>query len=100
MNPETDHPEQIRTPRTTLRLSRGVNADINTLLASTRKQASKGLHIGTGSKRIPGLINCDFYNPEAELKADAGAEGRRQHISGTGAADAQGGAGKGIDPCG
>ena len=71
MNPETDHSEQIRYPCTKLRFSRRVIADIDTLLASFRKQASKGLHIGAGSKRISGLINCDFYNPDADLKADA-----------------------------
>jgi len=71
MNPETGHPQQIRYPRTKFRSSRRVAADINTLLADLRKQASKGLHIGAGSKKISGLINCDFYNPEADLKADA-----------------------------
>lgn len=71
MNTETGYAEQIRYPRTRWRPGKRVNADIDALLVGFRKQANRGLHIGAGSKKIAGLLNCDFYNPEADLKADA-----------------------------
>ncbi|MEJ2685100.1 MAG: methyltransferase domain-containing protein [Candidatus Sulfobium sp.] len=58
-------------PRTRLRLRRRVIADIDGFLADLRKDAGKGLHLGTGGSKLPGLINCDLYNPESDLKADA-----------------------------
>jgi predicted SAM-dependent methyltransferase len=48
-----------------------VTTDINNLLKHLRKSASKGLHLGAGSSKIRGLINCDLYNLDADVKADA-----------------------------
>jgi predicted SAM-dependent methyltransferase len=63
--------EQIRYPRTKFRFSIQVVTDINALLASLRKKANKGLHLGAGSSKIQDLINCDLYNSDADVKADA-----------------------------
>ena len=71
MNTRIDHLGKIRYPRTRLRWSRQVVADIDKLLEDIRKWAKRGLHLGAGSSKLPGLINCDLYNPEADLKADA-----------------------------
>ena len=70
MNDATDYIDQIRYPRTTLRLNRYVNADIDKLLLELRKNISKGLHLGCGSSKLPGLINCDLFNPDADFKVD------------------------------
>ena len=63
--------EQLIYPRTKFRLSQQVTADIQDLLARIRKAATKGLHLGAGGTKIEGLINCDLYNPDADVKADA-----------------------------
>lgn len=62
---------EIAYPRTLLRKSRHVNSDIDMLLQSLRQSASPGLHLGAGDKKIPGLVNCDLYDPSADLKLDA-----------------------------
>lgn len=54
-----------------MRRRRRVIADIDRLLADLRKDAGTGLHLGTGASKLPELINCDLYNPESDLKADA-----------------------------
>jgi len=61
----------INFPRTKLRLRRRLLDDIHSLLQEIRKEAGKGLHLGAGSSKIPGLINCDLFNPDADIKADA-----------------------------
>jgi predicted SAM-dependent methyltransferase len=63
--------EQTRYPSKTLRLPKRIIADIDALLISLRKKANKGLHLGAGSSKIPDLINCDLYNSDADVKADA-----------------------------
>ncbi|MDH4232288.1 MAG: methyltransferase domain-containing protein [Nitrospirota bacterium] len=63
--------DKIRYPRTLLRPRRRVNADIDRLLAELRKHAGRGLHLGSGSTKLEGMINCDLFNPEADLRADA-----------------------------
>ncbi len=63
--------EQLIYPRTKYRPSQQVTADIQDLLARIRKAATKGLHLGAGGTKIEGLINCDLYNPDADVKADA-----------------------------
>ena len=63
--------EKITYPHTKLRSRRQVINDIDTLLKNLRKQANKGLHLGAGSSKIPDLINCDLYNSDADVKADA-----------------------------
>ena len=71
MSGATEYLENIKYPRIRFRLCRNVNADIDRLLAELRKHVSKGLHLGSGSTKLEGLINCDLFNPEADLKADA-----------------------------
>jgi len=71
MSGAADYFDAIGYPRTFFRLRRQVNADIDRLLAELRKHANKGLHLGSGSTKLEGLINCDLFNPEADLKADA-----------------------------
>jgi predicted SAM-dependent methyltransferase len=63
--------EQIKYPRKTFRSSRKVVSDINALLVELRKKANKGIHLGAGSSKIQDLINCDLYNSDADVKADA-----------------------------
>ena len=58
-------------PSTLFKSSEAVNRSLDNLLAMIRGNANKGLHIGAGGNNIPGLINCDLYNPEADVKADA-----------------------------
>jgi predicted SAM-dependent methyltransferase len=58
-------------PRTRWRGSRAVNADLDRLLDNIRRGVKKGLHLGAGSTRLPNLINCDYYNPDADMKVDA-----------------------------
>ena len=71
MSPKIGNLERIAYPRTKLRVGRRIIGDIDTLLVNLRKRANKGLHIGAGSNKIPDLINCDLYNPNADLQADA-----------------------------
>jgi predicted SAM-dependent methyltransferase len=71
MSEAADYFDEIRYPRPFFRLRRQVNADIDRLLADLRKHVHKGLHLGAGSTKLEGLINCDLFNPEADLKADA-----------------------------
>jgi predicted SAM-dependent methyltransferase len=71
MGPEIGNLESIIYPHTKIRLRKRVISDIDTLLANLRKRVNKGLHIGAGSSKIPELINCDLYSPDADLKADA-----------------------------
>lgn len=68
---QSKHSEQIIYPRTMFRTAKRIAKDIDALLLTLRKKAIKGLHLGAGSSKIPGLINCDLYNPDADVKADA-----------------------------
>ena len=63
--------KDIKYPRTLLRNSKQVEPIIDRFMADLRQNASKGLHLGAGGTKLPGLINCDLYNPEADLKVDA-----------------------------
>jgi predicted SAM-dependent methyltransferase len=60
-------------PHTKFRSRASVQRDIDRLLVQIRHQASAGLglHLGAGNQKIPGLVNCDLYNPEADRKIDA-----------------------------
>ena len=71
MNDSINYLDKIKYPQKKMRLPKQVNADIKILLSELRQHVSKGIHLGAGSSKIPGLINCDLYNPDAELKADA-----------------------------
>jgi predicted SAM-dependent methyltransferase len=66
-----DSLSNIKYPRTAWRNSKAVEVDIDTFLAGLRKNIGKGLHLGAGASKLPGLINCDLYNPQADLKVDA-----------------------------
>ena len=71
MKDEIDYIDRITYPRTALRLSRYVQADLDRLLAELRKHINKGLHLGSGDSMLSGLINCDLFNPRADLKVDS-----------------------------
>jgi predicted SAM-dependent methyltransferase len=71
MNSNIEHLDRLKYPRTSLRSRSQVIDEIEILLADIRKNVHTGLHLGAGSSKIPGLINCDLFNPEADLKADA-----------------------------
>jgi predicted SAM-dependent methyltransferase len=58
-------------PRTRFRTARSVQRDIDALLTALRSRAELGLHLGAGSTRIAGLVNCDLHNPAADRKVDA-----------------------------
>ena len=64
-------PENIKYPRTIWRSSKALEPVIDRLLVDLRKNIGKGLHLGAGASKLPGLINCDLYNPQADMKADA-----------------------------
>ncbi len=71
MNANIEHLDRLKYPRTSLRSRSQVIDEIEILLADIRKSVHTGLHLGAGSTKIPRLINCDLFNPEADLKADA-----------------------------
>ncbi|MDU8946153.1 class I SAM-dependent methyltransferase [Ovoidimarina sediminis] len=58
-------------PRTLFRRRKQVEADIASALRALREGATIGLHLGAGTSRIEGMINCDLYNPNADRKVDA-----------------------------
>jgi predicted SAM-dependent methyltransferase len=58
-------------PSTALKNKTKINEGIDAFLANLRKNITKGLHLGCGGNTIPELINCDLYNPDADMKADA-----------------------------
>ncbi len=58
-------------PQTFLRRRSAVHRDIEQLLRLIRERASVGLHLGAAGSRIPGLINCDLFDPNADRKVDA-----------------------------
>jgi predicted SAM-dependent methyltransferase len=66
-----DNIDKIQYPRTSFRIRKKIRAEIDNLLESLRKKSRKGLHLGAGNIKIPGLINCDLINPEADLKVDS-----------------------------
>lgn len=43
---------------------------ISQYISNLRRVSKLGLHLGAGSTKIDGLINCDLYNPDADLKVD------------------------------
>ena len=71
MNNQTYSIDSIIYPRTFLRFSRCVHADIDNLLREIREHVNKGLHLGCGSSMLSGLINCDLFNPNADLQIDS-----------------------------
>lgn len=71
MTTDTSSLDRIAYPRTRLRSRRRVAADIDRLLADLRARATKGLHLGAGRSRLAGLISCDLYSPDADVRADA-----------------------------
>jgi len=71
MTTAKDYLHNIKYPRTHWRTRRAIRADIDKLLADIHKHVNKGLHIGSGSTKLPGLINCDLFDPDADMKADA-----------------------------
>lgn len=48
-----------------------IRQEIEVLIDRLRAGANQGLNLGCGDSRLPNLTNCDFYNPAADLKADA-----------------------------
>ena len=66
-----DFLEKITYPRTKFRSRRQANTAIEKFLADTREHIGKGLHLGAGDSKLRGLINCDLFNPKADLKIDA-----------------------------
>lgn len=46
-------------------------AAIEAAIITLREQAERGLHLGCGGSRIANLINCDAYDPSADMKVDA-----------------------------
>jgi predicted SAM-dependent methyltransferase len=61
----------ITYPHTAFRTRRQNHAKIREFLAYHRKRVNTGLHLGAGSVRIPGLINCDLLSPDADLNVDS-----------------------------
>ncbi|MBU0677423.1 MAG: methyltransferase domain-containing protein [Verrucomicrobia bacterium] len=68
---EGRHLDRVKYPRTWFRSRKGRVAEIRKLLASLRTGIDKGLHLGCGGTKLPGLINCDLHDPNADLKANA-----------------------------
>lgn len=63
--------DSVKYPSTLFKMRRRVVKDIDECLMSLRKKSQTGLHLGAGNKKIPYMINCDLYNPEADLVVDA-----------------------------
>lgn len=62
---------KIKYPRTIFRRNKSIEPIIDKFLANLRQNVNKGLHLGAGALKLEGLINCDLYNPQADLKVDA-----------------------------
>jgi len=61
---------KISYPKTRFRRKNVINGEITKLLGVIRDSSRVGLNLGAGSQLIPDLINCDLYNPKAEMKLD------------------------------
>lgn len=58
-------------PRTVFRRRGHVQQDISNSLKELHKSVDVGLHLGAGSSKIEGLLNCDQFDPNADEKIDA-----------------------------
>ena len=67
----SDKLDNLKYPATRFRNIKQVNLALDSFLTNTRKHVTKGLHLGAGPTRIDGLINCDLFNPAADMKLDA-----------------------------
>lgn len=63
--------DQINYPRIRLRKREAIQRDLDKLLSEIRARSHVGLHLGAGSTKLPGMINCDQFDPEADKKVDA-----------------------------
>lgn len=63
--------EIINYPRTFLRRTRNVQKNIDKIIHNIHRASSVGLHLGCGTTRIAGLINCDLYEKSADLQISA-----------------------------
>jgi len=57
------------------------NNDIEKTLVQIRQTASLGLHLGAGTKKIPGLINCDLFDKTADRQIDSTDLGEFENCS-------------------
>lgn len=71
MDLEIYNQKLIKYPRTKFQLQKRVKADIMRFLVNLRNNSTQGLHLGAGGSKLPGLINCDLFDPQADLKVDA-----------------------------
>lgn len=71
MDLETYPQNSIKYPQTKFRLQRRVKADIERFLSNLRSNSRLGLHLGSGGSKLQGLINCDLFDPRADLAVDA-----------------------------
>ncbi len=62
---------KIAYPKTWCRGTASVRRAIDALLEKMRAAAEVGLHLGAGSQKIHGLINCDLFDEKADRKVDA-----------------------------
>ena len=46
-------------------------SELDRLLSQLRTAAQQGLHLGCGATHLDGMINCDLFHPDADLKIDA-----------------------------
>jgi SAM-dependent methyltransferase len=58
-------------PKTLFRHPKAIELDIDATINQIRTNASIGLHLGCGTTRISGLINCDAFVETADIKANA-----------------------------
>ncbi len=63
--------QRIMYPRSFFRRRSAVHRDIGQLLSEIRRRSTLGLHLGAAGTRIPGLVNCDLFDPGADRKIDA-----------------------------
>lgn len=64
-------PSTPRLPRTFLRRRASVTREIARFLAALRAEAAVGLHLGAGTSRLEGMINCDLFALSADRRIDA-----------------------------
>lgn len=63
--------ESFRPPRKFLRFRRSVRHDLDRLLQGLRGRCRVKLHMGCGDKPIEGMVNCDLFSPQADVRVDS-----------------------------
>lgn len=66
----------MKYPRTFLKSKRAATRSIDSFLDELRLDSQRGLHLGSGRRKLAGMINCDLFDPAADMRVDARDLGR------------------------